>query len=86
MKADLVPRWTDITRGLPFLLVKLILNEEKQSEIRVYWDSIPREHCFKANWQLSISFSGFHAPINFTGTLAGVATRFGTYSSSQPRP
>jgi hypothetical protein len=90
MTTDLVPHWTDITRGIPFFLVNL-LNEEKPKpyEERVYGDSLPREkwdslNSCKVNPQLSISFSGLNAPIHFIDRLTGVATRFGISSSSQP--
>jgi hypothetical protein len=81
MTTDLVPHWTDITRGLPFFLVNL-LNEENPFEIGgwlYYGDSLPRAklNFSKVKPQLYISFSGLNAPIHFIDTLTGVATRFG---------
>ena len=87
----LVPEWTDITRGLPFFLGKLLANSSENTRILEtvgYVDAMPKpdnEYCFQEDRDLTlpISFSGFQTPVLYIDTLTDVTTRFKTISTPQ---
>jgi hypothetical protein len=87
----LVPEWTDITRGLPFFLGKLLANSSENTrtpETMDYVDAMPKpdnEYCFQEDRDLTlpISFSGFQTPVLYIDTLTDVTTRFKTISTPQ---
>jgi hypothetical protein len=87
--SGLVPDWTDITRGLPLFLVKLLANSSKDirtPETMGYVDAWPKQYkppsfLEEKNLTLPISISGLQTRIYYIDTLTDVTTRFKTIST-----